>query len=62
MAEMTINQLETAVSSTEDDEDDEDEKVTPPFLFSFFKNTGNTQQICLQYSVLALVKVVILTL
>lgn len=59
MAEMTINQLETAVSSTEDDED---EKMTPPFLFSYFKNTGNAQQICLQYSILALVKVVILTL
>lgn len=51
MAEMAMNQLETAVISTGDDED---EKVTLPFLFSFFKNMGSAEQICLQDSIPAL--------
>lgn len=59
MAEMTMNQLETVVISTGDDED---EKVTSPFLFSFFKNMGSVKQICLQESIQALVETVVLML
>lgn len=52
-----MNQLETAVISSEDDED---ENVTSPFIFSFFKNMNSAKQFCLQDSTQALVKMVVL--